>query len=61
MSRTEPSITEPNKQMSYFFHLITANAAIEMLKTHKLFNQLSFHDPDATSLLKFTKAIEVTE
>lgn len=61
MNRTEPSITESNKQMSCFFHLITANATIEMLKTHKLFNQLSFHDPDATSLLKFPEAIEVTE
>ena len=45
----------------YEQRIITANAAIEMLKTHKLFNQLSFHDPDATSLLKFTEAIEVTE
>ena len=45
----------------YEQRIITANAAIEMLKTHKLFNQLSFHDPDATSLLKFTEAIDVTE
>lgn len=41
--------------------IITANAAIGMLKTHKLFNQLSFHDPKAISLLKFIETIEVTE
>lgn len=41
--------------------IITAEAAIEMLKTHKLFNQLSFHSPDTISLLKFIEAIEVTD
>lgn len=33
--------------------VITADAAIEMLKTHKLFDQLSFHTKRAVSLLKF--------
>ena len=37
---------------------ITANAAIEMLKTHILFDQLSFHTPESISLLKFVEAIE---
>lgn len=39
--------------------VITANAAIEMLKTHRLFDQLSFHTSDVIPLLKFTEAIEV--
>lgn len=39
--------------------VITADAAIEMLKTHKLFNQLSFHTLKVTSLLKFVESIEV--
>lgn len=39
--------------------VITANAAIEMLKTHRLFDQLSFHTADVIPLLKFTEAIEV--
>lgn len=39
--------------------VITADAAIEMLKTHKLFNQLSFHSTEAVALLKFIEAIEV--
>jgi len=39
--------------------VVTAAAAIEMLKTHKLFNQLSFHTVKVTSLLKFVEAIEV--
>ena len=33
--------------------VITADAAIEMLKTHKLFNQLSFHTERVAVLLKF--------
>ena len=32
---------------------------IEMLKTHKLFNQLSFHTVKVIPLLKFTESIEV--
>lgn len=39
---------------------ITANAAIEMLNTHLLFDQLSFHAHETVSLLKFVKAIEIT-
>lgn len=39
--------------------VVTADAAIEMLKTHKLFNQLSFHTVKVISLLKFTESIEV--
>lgn len=39
--------------------VITAEAAIEMLKAHKLFNQLSFHAIKAASLLKFIESIEV--
>ncbi len=39
--------------------VITANAAIEMLKTHKLFDQLSFHVPKTIALLKFVEAKEV--
>ena len=39
--------------------VITADAAIEMLKTHKLFNQLSFHTTEVASLLKFVESIEV--
>ena len=38
--------------------IITADAAIGMLKTHKLFNQLSFHTPRVTSLLKFVEDIQ---
>lgn len=37
--------------------VITADAAIEMLKTHKLFNQLSFHTERAVSLLRFVEAV----
>ncbi|MCD7925004.1 MAG: DUF3990 domain-containing protein [Bacteroides sp.] len=40
--------------------VITAEAAIEMLKTHKLFNQLSFHTSDTVSLLRFIESVEVT-
>lgn len=39
--------------------VITANAAIEMLNTHLLFDQLSFHTKETVSLLKFVEAIEV--
>lgn len=39
--------------------VITADAAIEMLKSHKLFNQLSFHTLKVASLLKFVESIEV--
>lgn len=39
--------------------VITANAAIEMLKTHKLFDQLSFHTERVAVLLKFMEAIKI--
>lgn len=39
--------------------VITADAAIEMLKTHKLFNQLSFHTEKVCSQLIFEESIEV--
>ncbi len=39
--------------------VVSADAAIEMLKSHKLFDQLSFHSGKAASLLKFIEAIEV--
>ena len=39
--------------------VVSTDAAIEMLKSHKLFDQLSFHSVKAVSLLKFTEAIEV--
>lgn len=38
--------------------VITADAAIEMLKTHKLFNQLSFHTERVASLLQFVESME---
>ena len=41
--------------------VVTADAAIEMLKTHKLFNQLSFHTVEVIPLLKFTESIEINE
>ena len=40
--------------------VITTNAAIEMLNTHLLFDQLSFHSPKTVSLLKFVEVIEIT-
>lgn len=40
--------------------VITVEAAIEMLKTHKLFNQLFFHASDTVSLLRFIESVEVT-
>lgn len=39
--------------------VITAEAAIEMLQTHRLFDQLSFHTAEASSLLVFVEAVEV--
>lgn len=39
--------------------VISADAAIEMLKSHKLFDQLSFHSAKAISLLRFIEFIEV--
>lgn len=39
--------------------VITADAAIEMLKTHTLFNQLSFHSARAAALLKYIESIEI--
>ncbi|MBP1614874.1 MAG: hypothetical protein H6Q13_2322 [Bacteroidetes bacterium] len=39
--------------------VVTTDAAIEMLKTHTLFNQLSFHTPKAVSLLSFVESVEV--
>ena len=45
----------------YEQEIITANAAIEMLKTHKLFDQLSFHTPETVSLLNFVESIDVSE
>lgn len=38
--------------------VITADAAIEMLKTHKLFNQFSFHTERVASLLQFVESME---
>ena len=40
--------------------VIMVEAAIEMLKTHKLFNQLFFHTSDTVSLLRFIESVEVT-
>lgn len=42
-----------------FMRVVTAEAAIEMLKAHKLFNQLSFHTVTVALLLKFVESIEV--
>ncbi|MBJ2185630.1 DUF3990 domain-containing protein [Paramuribaculum intestinale] len=39
--------------------VITSEAAIEMLRTHKLFDQLSFHTAEAVGLLKFSEATAV--
>ena len=39
--------------------VITADAAIEMLKTHTLFNQLSFHSARAAAVLKDIESIEI--
>ena len=43
----------------YEQRVITADAAIEMLKTHKLFNQLSFHTERVAVLLKFVEAVKI--
>lgn len=39
--------------------VVTAEAAIEMLKTHVLFDQLAFHSQDAANELSFVEAVEV--
>ena len=39
--------------------VVTAEAAIEMLKSHVLFDQLAFHDQEAANELVFVKAVEV--
>ncbi|WP_298551001.1 DUF3990 domain-containing protein [uncultured Parabacteroides sp.] len=41
--------------------IVTAEAAIEMLKAHKLFDQLSFHAEQAVLLLKFVESVEVRD
>lgn len=41
--------------------VVSAEAAIEMLKTHKLFDQLSFHIAETVSLLKFIESEEVSD
>ena len=38
---------------------MTAEAAIEMLKSHVLFDQLAFHDQEAANELVFVEAVEV--
>lgn len=43
----------------YEQHVITAAAAIEMLKAHTLFDQLAFHSPEVAGLLRFVEAVEV--
>ncbi len=40
--------------------VLSAEATIEQLKTHKLFDQLSFHTETALSEIKFIQSIEVT-
>lgn len=39
--------------------VITADAAIEMLKSHVLFDQLSFHTSETIALLTFVESVEV--
>lgn len=39
--------------------VLDANAAIEQLKTHQLFDQLSFHSDKVCKLLTFIKSIEL--
>ena len=39
--------------------VVTAEAAIEMLKTHVLFDQLAFHNQNAANELAFIEAVEV--
>lgn len=43
----------------YESKVITAEAAIEMLNTHVLFDQLSFHTDETAALLRFIEAVEV--
>lgn len=38
---------------------LNANAAIEQLKTHTLFNQLSFHNQSVCQLLTFVESYEI--
>lgn len=38
---------------------LTANAAIEQLKTHTLFDQLSFHNQSVCKLLTFVESYEI--
>lgn len=38
---------------------LNATAAIEQLKNHQLFDQLSFHTPKACALLTFIESVEV--
>lgn len=39
--------------------VVTAEAAIEMLKAHVLFDQLAFHDQEAANELVFVEAVDV--
>ena len=39
--------------------ILDANAAIEQLKTHQLFNQLSFHQQKSCNLLTFKESYEI--
>ena len=39
--------------------VVTANAAIDMLKAHVLFDQLAFHNQAAANELAFIEAVEV--
>lgn len=39
--------------------VVTADAAIEMLKAHVLFDQLAFHSQDAANELVFVQSVEV--
>ena len=41
--------------------VVTTEAAIGMLKTHTLFDQLSFHSPQVIKLLQFMKAIKIRQ
>ena len=38
---------------------LSAEAAVVQLRTHTLFDQLSFHTKDAARLLRFVRAIDV--
>lgn len=39
--------------------MVTAEAAVEMLKAHVLFDQLAFHNQDAANELAFVQAVEI--